>query len=192
MILERIYISAKHTTKRAIDLMLIKAFEDSPMGVYESKNGILIICKLEINTKQQENLYREIKKKVKAHVVYAIHSINEPFIEPVKPKPIVEPKPRHVFEKPGTIWVIDKIPHKRCSKCKQWEPVIEFSKDAKTTTGLQSQCKRCNRQYKIGHHLKVKENNKRFRENNPDYDKEYRKTYIYNPDKELNDHLKQN
>jgi len=65
---------------------------------------------------------------------------------------------------------------KTCSKCKQQKALSDFSPDKHHTDGLRSWCKKCvcdaTKKNHAAHPERVKESNKRWRENNVDYNKE--------------------
>ena len=72
--------------------------------------------------------------------------------------------------------IIDGIECKHCSKCGEWKPLSEFSKDERNWDGLQCGCKEC--------HNKT---NKRWRDENPEYYEKY-----YEKNKEKIDEYQQN
>lgn len=59
--------------------------------------------------------------------------------------------------------ILDNIEHKWCNSCKNWRPLLEFSKCKNNWDKLHTQCKECNRQYGINH-----------KEHKEQYDKHYR------------------
>lgn len=189
MIVERIYLKdAEFNNDNVEYLMTMKVLNGYEASICESKNGIVVICNFEISRKGLNSIYRQIKKNTKATLVYAKYSELELFNEPIKKK-VIKKEPDTAFNHPKTIWFIEGISHKKCSKCNDWLPVIDYSK---AKTGLQGSCKKCQQLYKIKNYKKIKANNKNFRKNNPGYDKNYKKTYNYNPNREVVDNLKEN
>lgn len=88
---------------------------------------------------------------------------------------------------------------KMCSKCKQYKPIEYFGKDKRSSDGLRSQCKECEKEYQRKYDESHREKRheygkkyreshrdvenaraKRFRENNPDKDRERKRRYREN------------
>lgn len=55
---------------------------------------------------------------------------------------------------------------KRCPKCGQVKPTIEFSRNKRSRDGLQSSCKDCNRAYREAHREQKREYNRAYHEAN--------------------------
>ena len=72
---------------------------------------------------------------------------------------------------------MEEIKTKVCSKCQQEKSIDRFSKDIKRKYGVQPQCKDCNQSYRLKNIAKIKIANKIWRNTNPDYCKNYRKTH---------------
>ena len=77
---------------------------------------------------------------------------------------------------------------KTCPKCGQEKDVSEFTSCSKSKDGYFYCCKSCKKEYKKENPENLKERFKRFRENNPDYFKDYYQRYtkeyeIRNPEK---------
>ena len=64
---------------------------------------------------------------------------------------------------------------KSCSKCKELKPLTEFSKDKNKTSGYNSQCKTCIKEYYKANVDKIKEQKKEYYKANVDKFKQYNK-----------------
>ena len=67
----------------------------------------------------------------------------------------------------------DEEPMKKCSNCGELKPFSEFSKDKRSKDGLQSNCKKCMKEYYENNKEKILEQRKEYRENNKEKIKEY-------------------
>lgn len=76
---------------------------------------------------------------------------------------------------------------KECSKCKEWKPLADFTKDTKRWDGLILYCRECNQKYYQINKDNIKQRIQKYREENPEKVKEIdrlsverRKEYIKN------------
>ena len=73
---------------------------------------------------------------------------------------------------------------KVCSKCKEEKEVCEFNLNKSRSNGYRAECRECTKLitkiYKEKNKLKIKEYNKKFIENNPDYHNDYRRDKFKN------------
>jgi hypothetical protein len=73
---------------------------------------------------------------------------------------------------------------KVCSKCKEEKEVCEFNLNKSRSNGYRVECRECTKlitkTYKEKNKLKIKESNKKFIENNPDYHNDYRRDKFKN------------
>ena len=107
------YIKTKHSDNKEILIRQMNALKNQEFIIYKGKNSIILIGRIEIGQKACNFLYKQIKAKVNAEAVYSEIDSLEPYKETVKPKEVINPAPKNVFEKPSTVWNIEGIPHKK-------------------------------------------------------------------------------
>ncbi len=76
--------------------------------------------------------------------------------------------------------IIDGVECKRCSTCKGWLPLSEFSKDKTMWDGLHPQCKECNKQYRENNKEKAQQYRKQYYKNNKELIRQCQKQYRKN------------
>lgn len=123
MIVNRIYLEGvKHSPKLELkikELTIISGVTE----VLKKTTGTVIICEFETTKKELDNIYKYLKKSTGADSVRSETMEYDQFIKTVtKPVQIeVKPEPDNIFDKPGTIWNIDGIPHEKINN--KWEPI---------------------------------------------------------------------
>ena len=67
-----------------------------------------------------------------------------------------------------------KLYKKKCSKCKKTKSINQFNKRKTSKDGYRSQCRQCEKQYRLNNLAKFREYAKKYYNNNKDKVKEYR------------------
>src|SRR5262245_12668436 len=65
----------------------------------------------------------------------------------------------------------------KCGGCKEFKPLIDFSRDASRPYGVTSQCRECNKKYYQKNKLRIRDVHKQYRENNKEKVAECRKSW---------------
>lgn len=85
----------------------------------------------------------------------------------------------------------DEEPLKKCSKCGEWKPISEFSKDKCSKDGLHSRCKMCKKEYYENNKEKILKQKKEYYENNKEKILEQQKEYRENNKEKINKQQKE-
>ena len=86
---------------------------------------------------------------------------------------------------------ITKMNYKICTKCKVSKLFVEFAKDKSTKDGINSQCKKCRKEYRLNNQEKFSKYCKEYKLNNKDKIKEKNKEYRLNNQEKFSKYFKE-